>query len=73
MGKFNLNMPQIKLIEKYLNGEFNQFTASEAEQDLFGDILDKAEDLLEELDAYETYGGDLVKWYFEQYKKHTSR
>lgn len=64
-----LNEQEIVLIEKYLNGDLNPFSVSGDEQVAFSKIVDDAEDLMFKLDAIDDASDDIVKWYYDQYKK----
>lgn len=64
MAKVELTQAEIALIDKHLNGEYNPFFASKEEQEMLNSIIERAEALEEELDAYdETTETDLLKWY----------
>ena len=68
MNKIELSNDEIKIIKKQLSGEFDQFDSTEEEQKLMMSVIDKANALMEELDAYEESGDDVVKWFYEKYK-----
>ena len=69
MNKIELSNDEIKIIEKQLSGEFDQFDSTEEEQKLMMSVIDKANALMEELDAYEESGDDVVKWFYDKYKE----
>lgn len=73
MGNFNLNTDHLRLLNKYENHELEHFTASDEEQRIFGEVIDMAEELCEKMDAYENIGDDLVLWFYNEYKKATSK
>lgn len=72
MNKIELTAEEIQVINQQLNGEIEVWSATEEQQQLLTGVLDKADELLEELDAYdeldEKFGGDLVKWYYAKYQ-----
>ena len=72
MNKIELTAEEIQVINQQLNGEIEVWNATDEQQKLLTGVLDKADELLEELDAYdeldEQYGGDLVKWYYAKYQ-----
>ena len=41
---------------------------TEEQREIFGCVIDKAEALEEELDAYEESGSDLIRWFYAKYK-----
>lgn len=69
MSKIELNAKQKVVIQKYLDGEYSPFLSNEEDQKSMNQILDMANNLEEELDAYDESGDDLVKWFWEQYQK----
>ncbi len=72
MNKIELTAEEIQVINQQLNGEIEVWSATDEQQTLLTGVLDKADELLEELDAYEEldekFGGDLVKWYYAKYQ-----
>lgn len=68
MEKIILTSDEVQLIEKYLDGDFDAFNASEKEQEIMSGVIDKAEKLVAQLDAYDDMGDDLVKWFYDLYK-----
>lgn len=69
MSKIELNANQKAVIQKYIDGEFSPFLSNEEDQEAMNQVLDMANELEEELDAYDESGDDLVKWFWEQYQK----
>lgn len=69
MSRIELSNDEIKIIEKQLSGEFDQFESSEEEQKLMMSVIDKANALMEELDAYEESGDDTIQWFYDKYKQ----
>ena len=37
-------------------------------QEVLGGVIDKADALMEELDAYDELEGDLIEWYWNKYQ-----
>ena len=72
MNKIELTAEEIQVIKQQLNGEIEVWNATDEQQKLLTGVLDKADELLDELDAYdeldEQFGGDLVKWYYAKYQ-----
>lgn len=69
MTRIELSNDEIKIIEKQLSGEFDQFDSTEEEQKLMMSVIDKANALMEELDAYEESGDDVIEWFYNKYKE----
>ena len=67
--KIILTEQQKSVIEKQLNGEFNPFNASEEENRALQQVVDAAEALMKELDAYDELDESLVAWYYNKYKE----
>ena len=66
--KIILTDEEIAVIEKQLKGELNAFFMEERERDLIDKIIDDATALMQELDAYDESGNDLIAWYYDKYK-----
>jgi len=63
---------EIKVIDQQLKGEIEVWSATEEQQRLLTGVVEKAENLLDELDAYdelENEGGDLIAWFYRKYKE----
>jgi hypothetical protein len=69
MNKIVLNAKQKAVIQKYVDGSYSPFFSSTEDQEAMNQVLDMANELEEELDAYDESGDDLVKWFWEQYQK----
>lgn len=71
MEKIILTEREIELINKYLRGEIEVYNATDEEQEVLGNIIDRADDLMEELDAYDALDDlefDLLRWYLTMYE-----
>lgn len=71
MGKIILTKREIELINKHLRGEIEVYNATDEEQEVLGNIIDRADDLMEELDAYDALDDlefDLLRWYLTMYE-----
>lgn len=60
------------VIEKQLKGELNAFFMEDREREIIDKVIDDANALMTELDAFDEMGDDLVKWYYDKYKAQTS-
>lgn len=71
MKKIVLTEKEIEVIQQQLNGEIEVHSATEEQQQLLMGVIDKANDLLDEEDAYEeleAQGNDLIGWYWKKYQ-----
>lgn len=67
--KIVLSEEEKNVIEKQLRGELNPFFMEERERELIDKVIDDADALMRELDAYDESGDDLVEWYYNKYKQ----
>ena len=68
---FPLTEKEIEVIHQQLNGEIEVYSATEEQQKLLMGVIDKANKLLDEEDAYdelEAQGNDLIDWYWKKYQ-----
>ena len=66
MDKINLTTREIELINKHLRGEIEVYSATDEEMEVLGNLIDRASDLMDELDAYDELDKpdfDLLAWY----------
>lgn len=71
MEKIILTEREIELINKHLRGEIEVHSATDEEQEVLGNIIDRADDLMEELNAYDALDDlefDLLRWYLSMYE-----
>lgn len=72
MNKIELTADEIKVIKQQLNGEIEVWNATDEQQQNLIRVIDKADALLEELDAYdemiEKCNADTILWFWEKYK-----
>lgn len=72
MEKIILSEREIEFINKHLKGEIEVHSATDEEQLVLGNLIDKANDLMDELDAYDEVDNpdfDLLGWYLSLYEK----
>mgnify|MGYP003441162705 CR=1 FL=1 len=67
--KIVLSEEEKNVIEKQLRGELNPFFMEERERELIDKVIDDADALMRELDAYDESGDNLVEWYYNKYKQ----
>lgn len=68
MNRIELTADEIKVIHQQLNGEIEVWNATDEQQKLLTGVIDKADALMEELDAYDELDGDLILWFWNKYK-----
>ena len=69
MTRIELTDDEIKVIEKQLSGKYDPFDSTEEEQLAMNSVMEKANALMDELEAYEESGDDVVKWFYNKYKE----
>ncbi len=57
------------MLERDLRGEFFPPEQTEEENMAYARVIDKAEALMDELDAYEELGNSLMQWYYNKYQE----
>ena len=62
-----LSQEEINVIKQQLNGEFGAFTATPEQIKHIMAVTAKAENLMEELDAYDELEDDLIQWFWDKY------
>lgn len=66
--KIILSDEEIAIIENQLNGQFSPLESTNKERQTFKSIIQSAETLCNELDAYDDIGDSLLQWYYDKYK-----
>lgn len=72
MEKIILTNQEIEFIKKHLRGEIEVHSATEEEQIVLGSVIERADNLMDELDAYDEMDDpdfDLLAWYLSVYEK----
>ena len=67
MKKIELTEQEVNIINAQLNGEIEVWTDDEEIQKTLMGVIKKAKDLMEELDAYDELGDDLIEWFHNKY------
>lgn len=70
MNEIELTADEIQVIKQQLNGEIEVWSATDEQQELLTGVIDKANALLEKLDAYdelEKQGNNLILWFWNLY------
>lgn len=68
MKKIELSADEIKVINQQLSGKIEVWNATDEQQKYLTAVIDKAEALLDELDAYDEMGDDMILWFWNKYK-----
>lgn len=67
--KIELSTLELEMLERDLRGEFFPPEQTEEENMAYARVIDKAEALMDELDAYEELGNSLMQWYYNKYQE----
>lgn len=77
MGKIELSAAEIKVIKQQLNGQIEIWSATEEQKVLLMGVIDKADALMDELDASDDLDdymeGGLIEWFYDKYKEQAKR
>ena len=65
--KITLTDEEVQVIEKQIRGELNTFFMEDREREVIDKVIDDANALMTELDAFDELDGNLVKWYYDKY------
>ena len=69
MANIELTDKEIEIVELFLDEKVDIETVATNEQkELLMGVIDRAEVLMDELNAYDELGDNLVKWYYNKYK-----
>lgn len=67
MKKIILSEKEIELIKAQLEGKVEVWADDET-QEILGGVIDKAEALMIEQEAFNEVGSDLIAWYWNKYQ-----
>lgn len=67
MKKIILTAKEIEVIKDQLNGKVEIWATEDVKTTLMG-VIRKADALMEELDAYDEVGENLIAWYWNKYQ-----
>ena len=68
MEAIELTREEIEVVELQLAGKININNPTEKQKQLLMGVIDRADELMAKLDAYDELDGDLIRWYYEKYK-----
>lgn len=66
--KIELTELELKMLHANIEGTFFPPEATEEECKAMSSVLDKAEELMHELEAYDEIGDNLMKWYLGKFE-----
>ena len=69
MKRIELTDLELKMLKLELEEGFSTLSASEDEIKAMVSVIQKADDLMSELDAYDELGDRLLEWFNEKYNK----
>lgn len=69
MERIELTQKEIEVIGLQLARKIDISTATEEQKVLLMGVIDRAEALMDELDAYDELDDDLIRWYYDKYKQ----
>ena len=73
MEKIVLTEKEIEIIDLFLAEKIDiETVATDEQKELLMGVTDRAEALMEELDAYDELDDNLIKWYYDKYKAQQS-
>lgn len=67
--KIELTEVELKVLKQQIEGEFSILDATDEERAAMGQVIKKADELMEELDAYDELGDSLMEWYLAKYEE----
>lgn len=69
MEKIVLTEKEIEVIDLFLAEKIDiETVATDEQKELLMGVTDRAEALMEELNAYDELDDNLIKWYYDKYK-----
>ncbi|MEE1004897.1 MAG: hypothetical protein UH685_06125 [Bacteroidaceae bacterium] len=70
MEKIELTKGEIEIVELFLAEKIDiETVATDEQKELLMGVVDRAEALMEELNAYDELDDNLVRWYYDKYKQ----
>ena len=69
MKKIELTEIEFRMLKVNVEREFYPLTATEEEAKAMNSVIKKAEELMEELDAYDELDESLMEWFLDKYNK----
>lgn len=66
--KIELTPLELKMLKRDLAGKFFPPNQTDEENAALSSVIDKANELMAELDAYDELGNSLMRWFYNKYK-----
>lgn len=66
--KIELSALELEMLKKNVDGTFYPMTATEEEAEAMNNVIAKADNLMEELDAYDELDYSLMAWFLKKYE-----
>ena len=68
-ARIELTPLELEMLKRDLAGEFFPPEQTDEENKAFARVIDKADKLMEELDAYDELGNSLMRWFWDKYQE----
>lgn len=68
-ARIELTPLELEMLKRDLAGEFFPPEQTDEENKAFARVIDKADKLMEELDAYDELGNSLMQWFWDKYQE----
>ena len=68
-ARIELTPLELEMLKRDLAGEFFPPEQTDEENKAFARVIDKADKLMEELDAYDEFGNSLMQWFWDKYQE----
>ena len=73
MAKIEFTEKEIEIVELFLAEKIDiETVATDEQKELLMGVTDRAEALMDELNAYDELDDNLIKWYYDKYKAQES-
>lgn len=69
MKTIQLTPSQKAVVEKFNNGDYSPFFATEEERQAINEVIDMAETRLDEYPEDYDFGDDLIAWFWKEYQE----
>lgn len=66
--RIELSDLELRMLKLNVSGEFAPMVATEEEAEAMNSVIDKADKLMEELNAYEELDNSLMEWFLNKYE-----
>lgn len=68
MKKIELSELELAMLKRDLRGDFFPPEQTDEENKALARVIDMADNLMEELDAYDELGDSLMQWFYDKFK-----